>query len=174
MLMTCRGLRVFFLLACLAALTASAQTIRVGSLEGNGQVFTGSPVTIIDWSRPATASGSVNTASVAWTNATSPCDGIFYVRFFGIPSNSLSGSVMIAERGPFRAVNGVNTVTLEPPVNVSAGETYIGVPRAAGAPSRRPPVCPVPPAPGPPPSPPGPPTGGPGPRLPPARNLPLP
>jgi hypothetical protein len=132
MLMTGRGLPVFFLLACFAALTASAQAIRVGSLEGNSQVFTGSPVTIIDWSRPASASGSVNTASVAWRNADSPCDGIFYVRFFSIPSNSLSNTTMIAERGPFRAVNGINTVALDPPVNVSAGETYICVRRGTG------------------------------------------
>jgi hypothetical protein len=129
--MTCRGLRLFILLTCVATLTATAQTIRVGSLEGNSAVFTGSPATIIDWSRPATATGTVNTASVAWTNATVPCDGIFYVRFFGIPNNSLASTVMVAERGPFRAVNGINTVTLDPPVNVTP-ETYIGVRRGTG------------------------------------------
>jgi hypothetical protein len=115
---------------CLGSLPAGAQEIRIGSLEGNSAVFTSSPVTIIDWSRPALSSGTVNTASVAWTNVTSPCDNIFFVRFYAIPSNQFV-SVMIAERGPFRAVAGINTVTLEPPVSVSS-ETYIGIRRVAG------------------------------------------
>jgi hypothetical protein len=95
-------------------------------------VFTGPrPSTLIDWSRPAGASGDVNTASVAWTAATSPCDSIFYVRFYVIPSNALQ-TTMIAERGPFRAVDGINTVSLNPPVPVTP-ETYIGIRRAEGA-----------------------------------------
>jgi len=116
-------------LMCSAAL--SAQEIRIGALEGNNQVFFGAqPVTVIDWSRPATASGIVNTASVAWSGATAPCDNIFYVRFFALPSNAFA-TVMTAERGPFRAVTGINTVTLEPPVSVTS-ETYIGLRRGAG------------------------------------------
>jgi hypothetical protein len=123
---------LFVALFVFASFTASAQEIRVGSLEGNGAVFVGSSsITLIDWSRPAQASGTVNTASVAWTDATSPCDGIYYVRFYAIPSNALV-TVMTAERGPFRAVNGINTVTLDPPVSVTA-ETYIGIRRNAGA-----------------------------------------
>lgn len=114
----------------LSAFAATAQQIRLGSLEGNSQEFTGTPITIIDWSRPAGASGTVNTASVAWTGADTPCDGIFYVRFFAIPGNAFS-SVMTAERGPFRAVNGINTVVLNPPVSVIP-DTYIGIRRGAG------------------------------------------
>ena len=102
----------------------------MGGLEGNGAVFAGSPATLIDWSRPASASGTVNTASVGWNGATTPCDGIFHVRFYAIPGNALA-SVMIAERGPFRAVNGINTVALDPPVAVTP-ETYIGIRRGAG------------------------------------------
>jgi len=127
--------RAYFLILLVTstslALTAAAQEIRIGSLEGNGATFTGSPVTLIDWSRPGSASGTVNTASIAWTGATAPCDNIFFVRFFAIPSNSLSLIVMTAERGPFRAVTGINTVTLDPPVTVTS-ETYIGIRRAAG------------------------------------------
>ncbi|MCU1348204.1 MAG: hypothetical protein JWO56_1234 [Acidobacteria bacterium] len=122
---------------CLIALIVSsvsvmkAQEIRVGGLEGNGQVFIGpSAATLIDWNRPAGSSGSVNTASVAWTDANSPCDNIFYVRFYAIPSNALV-TVMTAERGPFRAVNGINTVALDPPVSVGS-ETFIGIRRADG------------------------------------------
>jgi hypothetical protein len=120
---------IAILLGCAAIV--SAAEIRVGSLEGNSAVFTATPVTIIDWTRPATGSGSVNTASVAWTKASSPCDGIFFVRFYAIPGNALV-TTMTAERGPFRAVNGINTVALEPPVSVTT-ETYIGVRRGAGA-----------------------------------------
>lgn len=115
-------------LGLLAVADLHAQQIRVGGLEGNATASASSPL-IIDWSRPATTSGSVNTATVAWKNADAPCDSAFFVRFYGLPGNSLTG-VMVAERGPFRAVNGLNTVALDPPANVSKGETYIGVVRA--------------------------------------------
>jgi hypothetical protein len=120
---------LLIVLICSSSLTA--QEIRVGALEGNSQVFFGAqPLTVIDWSRPATASGTVNTASIAWTGAITPCDSIFFVRFYAIPSNAFV-TVMTNERGPFRAVTGINTVTLEPPVSVTT-ETYIGIRRAAG------------------------------------------
>jgi hypothetical protein len=129
--MTHSRLRLFLAtVLSFAAFALFAQDIRMGSLEGNTQLFASSPATLIDWSSPARFSGAVTGASVAWTGATSPCDNIFYVRFFAIPSNSFS-LVMIAERGPFRAVNGINTVALEPPVNVTP-ETYIAIRRAAG------------------------------------------
>ncbi|HWS71232.1 MAG TPA: hypothetical protein VN605_03925, partial [Thermoanaerobaculia bacterium] len=116
---------------CLStAFSAEAQQIRLGSLEGNSALFSSSSL-LIDWTRSANASGTVNTASIGWVNATSPCNNIFYVRFYAIPSNALV-SVMTAERGPFRAVNGINTVALEPPVSVTS-DTFIAVRRAAGA-----------------------------------------
>jgi hypothetical protein len=122
---------VFIAFVCAASLGLAAQEVKIGSLEGSDAVFTtASASTIIDWSRPATAVGTVNTASVAWTNATAPCDNIFYVRFYVIPNNALQ-AVMTAERGPFRAVNGINTVALEPPVTTTL-ETYIAVRRAGG------------------------------------------
>jgi hypothetical protein len=115
----------------LAVITVHAQEIRLGALEGNEQYFTSAGgMTIIDWSRPANAAGSVNTASVAWHGAEVPCDGIFYVRFYAIPSNALV-ALMTAERGPFRAENGINTVALDPPVAVTR-DTYIGIRRTAG------------------------------------------
>ena len=119
-------------LTCSVALPLTAQEVRLGGLEGNGAVYAAaSTANIIDWSRPSIATGTVNTASVGWINATSPCDNIFYVRFYAIASNAFSG-VMVAERGPFRAVNGINTVTLDPPVSISP-DMYIGIRRAAGA-----------------------------------------
>lgn len=112
------------------AVGARSEEIRIGGLVGNDAVFTGSPATLIDWSSPATATGKVNTASVAWHGATAPCEGIFYVRFYNIPSNAFA-IVMTAERGPFRAVTGINTVALEPAVDVTP-DTYIGIHRGAG------------------------------------------
>lgn len=123
--------RSVVLLLLTLSFKATAQEIRIGGLEGNGAVFAGLATTFIDWSRPAAGTGVVNTASVAWSEATTPCDDIFSVRFYAIPSNALA-TVMIAERGPFRAVNGINTVTLDPPVAVTS-ETYIGLHRADGA-----------------------------------------
>src|ERR1019366_145460 len=119
------------LLSTLAVTTANAQEIRIGSLEGNDQEFLSNPITVIDWSRPAVSTGTVNTATIGWVNASSPCDGIFSVRFYAIPSNTLTASVMIAERGPFRAVSGLNTVVLDPPVSVSS-DTFIGIRRGEG------------------------------------------
>jgi hypothetical protein len=129
--MTPTILRSFLISTMLfAAAALSAQEIRMGGLEGNSAVFASSPITLIDWSRPATSNGTVNTASIGWTGATSPCDAIFFVRFYAIPSNAFT-TVMVAERGPFRAVSGINTVTLEPPVPVTT-ETYIGIRRVSG------------------------------------------
>lgn len=118
-------------LICIVALPLAAQEIRMGGLEGNSSTFTASSTTVlIDWSRPATTTGTVNTASVAWIHATAPCDNIFYVRFYAIPSNSFV-ALMTTERGPFRAVNGINTVALDPPVSVQP-DMFIGIRRAAG------------------------------------------
>jgi len=111
--------------------TALSQEVRIGGLEGNNAVFGSAAAgTVIDWSRPASATGTVHTASVGWADASTPCDNIFYVRFYGIPGNAML-TVMTAERGPFRAVTGINTVALDPPVNVTT-ETYIGIRRAEG------------------------------------------
>jgi len=119
------------LLLLFGAFGALTQEIRVGGLAGSTAVFAGaSPSTLIDWSSPASATGTVNTASVAWHGATSPCDAIFFVRFYAIPGNAFV-TVMTAERGPFRAVSGINTVALDPPVAVTS-ETYIGIRRGAG------------------------------------------
>lgn len=115
-------------LSLLLAAELRAQQIRLGALEGNSALYTSAPL-LIDWSRPATATGSVNTATVAWTNAEAPCDSAFFVRFYNIPGNALLGQ-MTAERGPFRAVNGLNTVSLNPPVDVLKGSTYIAVLRS--------------------------------------------
>jgi hypothetical protein len=124
------GSRLAIFVTLLLSFPLAAQEIRMGALDGNNAIFSAVPVTLIDWSSPANAVGAVNTASVAWRDASTPCDNIFYVRFYAIASNAFIGT-MIAERGPFRAVNGINTVTLEPPVNVTP-DTYIGVRRAAG------------------------------------------
>ncbi|MBV9497334.1 MAG: hypothetical protein JOZ54_24065 [Acidobacteria bacterium] len=112
-------------------MAAAAQEIRMGGLDSGLQVMTSAEGTLIDWSRPANAVGTVNTATVAWTGVSESCGPIFYVRFYAIPGNGLA-AVMIAERGPFAATNGLNTVTLDPPVSVTP-ETYLAVRRVAGS-----------------------------------------
>lgn len=102
----------------------------MGGLDSGLAVMTSSEGTVIDWSRPANANGTVNRATIGWTGATEGCASIFYVRFYSIPNNALA-AVMSAERGPFGASNGLNTVTLDPPVSVTP-ETYIAVRRVAG------------------------------------------
>jgi len=111
---------------------ARAEELRIGTLEGNDGLFlTTSARTVIDWSHPANLSGEVNTATVRWANTTTPCDASFYVGFYYLASNAFSG-VKTAERGPFRAVDGINTVTLDPPVTVDT-DTYIGIRRTDGS-----------------------------------------
>ena len=128
---TARHFRTLIALLFLASLPLNAQQVRVGSLEGNLQLFKNPKQgTIIDWTRGAFTNGTVNTASVGWANATTPCDGIFFVRFYVIASNAFTAT-MTAERGPFRAENGINTVALNPPVQVFT-ETYIGIYRVPG------------------------------------------
>jgi hypothetical protein len=123
--------RALVALLFLATFPLNAQQVRVGSLEGNLQLYKNpAQGTIIDWTRGAFTSGTVNTASVGWANATTPCEGIFFVRFYVISSNAFSGT-MTAERGPFRAVSGINTVALNPPVQVFP-ETHIGIYRVPG------------------------------------------
>lgn len=124
---------VFSFALLVASSVVQAQAIRVGRLEAAEPLFlfSGAQV-VVDWSSPATAAGEVNTATVGWAKATTPCEGIFYVDFFESAGNSF-GAVRTAERGPFRAENGMNTVTLTPPVTVTR-ETYAGIRRAAGAP----------------------------------------
>lgn len=113
--------------ALIAALPVFA--ITVGELQpGGGTVAsrggTLAPITIISFARPALAAGTVDRATVIWTGAPAEgCENGFRIKFFR-PGDS--GLTMFAERGPFKAANGVINVALSPAVSVVAGD-LIGV-----------------------------------------------
>jgi hypothetical protein len=103
--------------------------ITVGELQpGGGTVAsrggTLAPLTIINFSRPALATGTVDRATVIWTGAPAAgCENAFRIKFFR-PNDS--GLTMLAERGPFKAVNGVINVGLSPGVSLLPGD-LVGV-----------------------------------------------
>lgn len=77
-------------------------------------------VNIVDF---ANAAGTVNKASVDWSNTCSNAFKIVFLRTsFGPPSSF----TVVATRGPFNAVTGRNDVTLSPPVTLALGD-LIGV-----------------------------------------------
>jgi len=103
--------------------------VTVGELQpGGGTVASRggelAPLTIINFSRPALASGSVDRATVIWTSApTAGCTEAFEIKFFRPLSN---GVQVLAERGPFSARTGINNVQLTPAVAIQAGD-LIGI-----------------------------------------------
>src|SRR5258708_6103941 len=107
------------LLLVLLALTASAQNVVVGTqLLGGTLSRTGTPpYTLIDLSHPASADGTVTSASVKW-NVRS-CTGAFKLKFLR-PSDpfALTTFTLIAERGPFTAQAGPNLLPASPPADV--------------------------------------------------------
>ena len=74
-------------------------------------------------SNGATANGSVNKATVAWSAS---CSNAFKIVFLRETFQSVAAFTLVASRGPFNAVNGRNEVTLSPPVTVNQGD-FIGV-----------------------------------------------
>lgn len=112
---------VFLFAASLAAqpLTVGTQIVDNG---GTATIGPNGPVTYVNLSGRATASGTVNKATIAWSATCSNGFKIVFLRNFGS-----SGVVtVVATRGPFNAVSGRNTVTLTPPVTLLEGD-LIGV-----------------------------------------------
>ena len=113
---------VFLFAASLAAqpLTVGTQIVDAG---GTATITNGGPVTYVNLSAGATANGTVNKATVAWS---STCSNAFKIVFLRETFNSVSSFTLVATRGPFNAVSGRNEVTLTPPVTVNQGD-MIGV-----------------------------------------------
>ncbi len=107
------------LLAVLAASSVIAQPLTVGSMPANTPITATltdtAPVTWVDLSNPATASGTVNRASVQWA---ATCSGAFKIVFLRTSNTSVSSFSVVATRGPFDATLGRNDVALVPPVPV--------------------------------------------------------
>lgn len=121
-------------LLLLTALTAFAQDVTIGKAGiGIEELYGGNPqsaLTVIDLSAPALANGSLTTASLRLETVTTCTGATFRLRFLR-PARS-NGYTLVAERGPFNATKGEQTVTLDPPVEVrSGGRMAIALPAGA-------------------------------------------
>jgi hypothetical protein len=113
---------VFVFASSLAAqpLTVGTQIVDAG---GTATITNGGPVTYVNLSAGATADGTVNKATVAWS---ATCSNAFKIVFLRETFHSVATFTLVATRGPFNAVSGRNQVTLSPPVSVNQGD-FIGV-----------------------------------------------
>ncbi|MEP6470758.1 MAG: hypothetical protein ABJC28_01990 [Acidobacteriota bacterium] len=114
-----------FILGVLAATVLTAQTVTVGNLPANPNFgFNQTPVTLIDLSNPANASGNLTQASFTWS--ATPCPAAAKLKFFRpTPGGGFS---FLAERGPYDVTSLTSFVILSPPVAVQAGD-LIGITR---------------------------------------------
>jgi hypothetical protein len=117
----------FAILILLIAASLAAQPLTVGTqivdAGGTATITNGGPVTYVNLSAGATANGTVNKATVAWSAS---CSNAFRIVFLRETFNSVAAFTLVASRGPFNAVNGRNEVSLSPPVTVMQGD-FIGV-----------------------------------------------
>ena len=127
---------VVLALCALFSFAASAQD--VGYLSPRpGSAFVeaaGVPFTTVDFSHPATTAGALTTATVRWAQAPAAgCTNAMKLKLIRPVPNPFGSFFVIAERGPFDMVNGFNTVSLTPPVDVIAGD-YLAVVQLRGDP----------------------------------------
>lgn len=113
-------------------LTASAQAVTVGAIPSGGlgsralreaSVIT----TIVNSAYPATEAGTVSRATVMWLSGPNSgpngaCDDAYEIKFLRPSKSGPFTLTVIAERGPFDAVNALNVVTLSPPVAIEPGD----------------------------------------------------
>jgi hypothetical protein len=116
---------VFLFFSFVAASVALAQTVNVGNLPANPNFgFNQTPVTLIDLSNAANASGTLTNAAFTWS--VTPCPAAAKLKFFR-PTPS-GGFTLLAERGPYDVTSLTSFVILSPPVAVQAGD-LIGITR---------------------------------------------
>jgi hypothetical protein len=114
-----------FVLSLVAASVALAQPVTVGNLPANPNFgFTQSPVTLIDLSNAANASGNLTQAAFTWS--ATPCPAAAKIKFFR--PTPAGGFSFLAERGPYDVTSLTSFVILSPPVAVQAGD-LIGITR---------------------------------------------
>jgi hypothetical protein len=107
------------------ASVALAQTVTVGNLPANPNFgFNQTPVTLIDLSNPANASGNLTQAAFTWS--ATPCPAGAKLKFFR--PTPTGGFSFLAERGPYDVTSLTSFVILSPPVAVQAGD-LIGITR---------------------------------------------
>jgi len=116
------------LLLSVCASTAFGQS--VGTLSASSTIYDSrANITLVDLGNPATAAGSVTTATVHWyaPSSVSSCTAAFKIKILRpAPSAGATYSV-VADRGPFdAATTGFLTVPLSPAVAIQPGD-YIAV-----------------------------------------------
>src|SRR5260370_58702 len=113
----------FIVTLLLIAASAPAQTVVAGSQSQIANIAENStpPYTLVDLTHPATADGTLTTASVKW--AARSCTSAYKVKFLR-PSDtfSLTTYTLVAERGPFTSQPGFDILSLTPPVDVKQGD----------------------------------------------------
>ena len=120
--------------AVLLGIALSSATPLFAQLVTVGRAFSGSPNAVdapvgavpetdIDLTYPATATGTLTSATVFWASA--PCTNGFKIKIFHRSGNTLT---LAAERGPFSNTSFSATVILSPPLDVKQGD-LIGVAR---------------------------------------------
>jgi len=116
---------IFALAVALLPTAARAQTLEIGSSgtpNSTDSAFADIR-TDIDLVRPATASGTLDTATFYWS--TLGCPAAVKIKFFRRSGDTLN---FLDERGPFDAVAAPTNVNLTPPVAVQEGD-LIGITR---------------------------------------------
>jgi len=110
---------VLFAVCLFVAIEAPAATVGSLSATGNTGLSGSGAFMSIDIAHPAAEAGTLTTASVRWS-ALSLCTNAFKLKFLRPQFNGTF--TVIAERGPFNAVQGFVTIALTPPVTVAAGD----------------------------------------------------
>lgn len=108
------ALLVYFLV-----LSFNAAAVTVGYLHSGGaSTYLSTPLTLVDYQHPAKEAGTLTTATVIWASAPSgaTCNQALKIKF--LRRSAGFTTAVFAERGPFNVKNGINTFTLEPPVQV--------------------------------------------------------
>ena len=120
--------RASALLSLLLSVSTSAFAVTVGHVTTGASAFFGpggGVITSIGTAYPAPEAGTVQTVSLLWSLAPAGgCPNVFRVKFLRMTHPF--GFTVVASRGPYTAVNGVNTVTLSPVVSINAGD-MIGI-----------------------------------------------
>src|SRR5688572_23792306 len=97
----------------LLALVPAIHAATIGTLPHSGgtTISATPPFMLIDLSRPATETATLTVAHVRWVRAPDAgCPAAFKIKFLR-PTFANTVYTVLAERGPFTAVNGINVIT---------------------------------------------------------------
>ena len=129
-----RGWVSLALLAAPAA-AASGQTVVVGQLRSKAQTvltLPSGPLTLVNLSEGASASGDVTSVTVEWVGGgIAPCTPGMKLKFFR-PGAAGGALTYLGERGPFAALRSLMVIPLSPPISLQAHD-LIGVTEYGGA-----------------------------------------